>query len=55
MIHQPGLVVQPIVSQKWRERWYKVPEEYYSATREDTKKDMIFYAKKRADLKDIPP
>tara|TARA_B100000902_G_scaffold82641_1_gene87220 strand:- start:4589 stop:5752 length:1164 start_codon:yes stop_codon:yes gene_type:complete len=55
MLHHPGLVVEPTVSQKWRNKWYTVPEEYYRAEREDTKRDMIFYAKKRADLKDIPP
>ena len=55
MIHHPGLIVEHNVSQKWRNKWYKVPPEYYTAEREDTKKDMVMHAKKRANIRDIPP
>tara|TARA_Y100000004_G_scaffold29863_1_gene30967 strand:+ start:6400 stop:7527 length:1128 start_codon:yes stop_codon:yes gene_type:complete len=55
MIDHPGLVVHHNVSQKWRNKWYEIPPEYYSAGLETTKKEIISFAKKHSDIKDIPP
>ncbi len=55
MIQTAGLVVEHKVSQKWRDKWYELPPEYYTSEREDTKKDIMMHSKRKASIKDIPP